>query len=91
MVIGKVQLIIAKKTKKKILKLSPKIKIALKHKIGIFYQNPYNQILNHHNLKGDRKGYTSINITGDIRLILYKVDPYTYLCVDIDNHNNLYM
>ena len=55
--------------KKQYKKTPKKIREQIKERISIFVQNPTNQLLNNHALKGKFKGSRSINITGDWRAI----------------------
>ena len=55
-----------------------------------FKKKPFDEILNNHALTGDRHGYRSINITGDLRALFSWVEKDTVLFTDIDTHSNLY-
>jgi len=71
-------------------KLSPKIKIQCLGKLGIFLNNTYERSLNNHSLGGEYKGYRSINITGDIRIIYKEIDKDVAYLVEIGSHSELY-
>lgn len=85
-----IRVITTKKFKKKFENLSPKIKLIFQEKMLFLSQNQYHPGLNHHKLKGSNIGLCSINITGDIRLIMEEAEPSIFVLLDIDNHNNLY-
>lgn len=65
------------------------IKATLKNKIDLFIQNPKNNILRTHILKGAKKGYYSFSVTGDIRIVFYIFKNDIYF-VDIGTHNQVY-
>lgn len=75
---------------KRIARLSPSIRTALADRFELFLTNPRHPLLNDHSLSGDRRGFKSINITGDWRLIYKKIDEDTILLTEIDTHHNLY-
>ena len=52
---------------------SAKIKITFDSRLRIFLENPFNPILNNHQLVGKYLGYRSINITGDWRAIYSEI------------------
>lgn len=75
---------------KKYSKLSQKIKKAFKERRDLFLENAYDPILGIHALHGERKGYKSFNVTGDIRVV-YKESPKdVFLFADIGTHGELY-
>ena len=76
--------------KKKYQKYPEHLKQIIKSRIVLFTQNPFDPLLNNHPLKGNYKGYRSINITGDFRAIYRLTDPNTAYFVEVDNHSNLY-
>ncbi len=71
-------------------KLDPKIKDSLSQRLKLFEQDRYQPILSNHKLAGDLKGYRSINITGDYRLIYKEIDEATVYLVAIGSHSQLY-
>lgn len=79
-----------KNFEKKYKKLSAKLKSKVKERNKIFFEDPFDPILNNHALRGRYYGYRSINITGDIRVVYKFLDKNTTLFVDIDSHSNLY-
>jgi addiction module RelE/StbE family toxin len=79
----------SRKFKKQYQKAPKKIKQAFKNRRNLFYQNPYNPILNNHQLTGKFKGYRSINITGDWRAI-YSGDKAIIIFEMLGTHSQLY-
>ena len=71
-------------------KLKKSEKQAFKERRDIFLKNPFDPILNNHLLGGKYKGYRSINVTGDIRIIFEALDGDLVYFVTIDTHSNLY-
>lgn len=61
-----------------------------KERRNLFLFNPFNVLLNNHPLHGKYKGYRSINITGDLRVIYKHISPEICIFITIDTHNNLY-
>ena len=55
----------------------------------LFEIDEFSPILNNHALTGKYKGYRTINITGDLRL-LYRIEGEVIIFVTIDSHSNLY-
>ncbi|MEK7175340.1 MAG: type II toxin-antitoxin system mRNA interferase toxin, RelE/StbE family [Patescibacteria group bacterium] len=76
--------------KKRYKNLNLNEKEKFEHRRNLFLQNPFDQILNNHSLGGNYKGYRSINITGDLRVIYEPLDKETVLFIKIDTHSNLY-
>lgn len=60
------------KFKKQYKKTDKKIREAFKQRRNLFLQNPLDPQLRDHPLKGEYKGYRSINVTGDWRAIYSK-------------------
>lgn len=75
---------------KKTRRLSPKIAAALAERIRLFMSSPHDPLLHNHALKGRLRGYRSINVTGDWRLIYEPLGETGALLVDVDTHHNLY-
>lgn len=70
-------------------KSDTKIQLAFKNKLTLFKQNPFDQQLNNHSLTGKLKGYRSINITGDWRVI-YSETKNIVIFEMIGTHSQLY-
>jgi addiction module RelE/StbE family toxin len=79
-----------KRFEKRVAKLPVSIKKALVERLSIFIEDPFNNVLNNHSLHGKKRGYRSINITGDYRLIYEEYDTDVSRLIDIDTHSNLY-
>ena len=58
-------------------KTDVRIRKSFKEKIVIFAKNPYDPVLNNHELKREYAGYRSIDITNDWRAIYEEVDEET--------------
>lgn len=71
-------------------KLRKSEKERLREKIGVFTTDRFDPILNNHPLRGRYKGYRSINVAGDLRLIYKELKLDTFLFVTIDTHSKLY-
>lgn len=84
------KIIPSKKFEKKVAKLSISLKKALSIKLRIFVSDPFSTILNNHPLQGSMRGYRSINITGDYRVIFEQYDVDIVRLIDVDTHHNLY-
>jgi len=59
-------------------------------KLDIFFENPFNPVLNNHQLSGGMKSMRSINMSGDIRAIYEQIDKNTFLFLTIASHSKLY-
>ncbi|MFP4539874.1 MAG: type II toxin-antitoxin system YafQ family toxin [Candidatus Paceibacterota bacterium] len=79
-----------KNFEKKYKKLPTKLRSKVKDRNRIFSEDPFDPVLNNHALQGRYRGYRSINITGDIRVVYRFLDKNKALFVDIDSHSNLY-
>ena len=75
---------------KKYIKLQQSEKRKFKERKDIFLKTPFHPILNKHSLHGKYLGYSSINITGNLRAVYKLLDNSTVIFVDIDTHSNLY-
>lgn len=77
--------------KKDYQKIDKKIKSSFEGRLELFLRNPFNPQLNNHALTGKYKGYRSINITGDWR-VLYSVDEANNKIIfeAIGTHSQLY-
>lgn len=60
-----------------------------KERRNAFLYDQFNPILNNHALSGKYRGYRSINVTGDLRVI-FKHEGKDVIFVKIDSHSNLY-
>lgn len=74
---------------KDIAKFSSKIQKQAEIRINLFLEDKFHPLLNYHALKGDYKGYFSINVTADVRILFYIEDQTMYL-IRIGTHSQLY-
>ena len=84
------KIVLHKNFEKQYAKLRPNEKKRFKARRDIFLISPYHRILNNHPLQGTYKGYRSINVGGDLRVIYKLLDENTAYFVVIDTHSNLY-
>lgn len=75
---------------KKYLKLNFSQKEKLKERLGLFVRDEFDLLLNNHPLKGVYKGYRSINITGDMRVIYRHSEKDVVVFVAVGKHSELY-
>ena len=71
-------------------KLKESQKKKFKERRNLFIEDEFSPVLNNHALKGKYLGYRSINITGDLRVIFFKIHDDEVTFVEIDSHSNLY-
>lgn len=79
-----------KNFEKKYKKLPQNLKSKVKERNLLFEKDSYNPLLNNHALGGKYKGYRSINITGDVRIIYKLLGGNTALLAEIGAHSKLY-
>ncbi len=85
------KIILHKQFEKRYQKLRLGEKRNFKKKRNIFIRDPFDDpILNNHALRGKFRGYRSINITNDLRVVYKMLSKDTFLFVTIDTHSNLY-
>ncbi|MCX6755339.1 MAG: type II toxin-antitoxin system mRNA interferase toxin, RelE/StbE family [Candidatus Nomurabacteria bacterium] len=82
--------IFSKNFKKSFKKKDKIIQEKVKIRIRLFREDPNNLILNNHKLSGEYEGCSSINITGDYRVVFEFLDKNTVNLVDIGTHSELY-
>lgn len=75
---------------KKTARLPRNVAGAFANRLRLFNEQPYHPLLKNHSLKGDQRGYRSINITGDWRAIYEPIGEDTVRFVDIGTHHDLY-
>ena len=80
----------AKKFAKSYNKAPTKIKKAFNDRLELFQENPFNPLLNNHQLTGKYEGLRSINITGNWRGIFQKLDNNLAYFVELGTHSQLY-
>lgn len=84
------EIILSKNFLKKYNKLRTSEKKRFKERRSIFLKNLYDPILNNHALHGKYKGYRSISIAGNIRVIYKFLDKDTVIFSEIGTHSKLY-
>lgn len=57
---------------------------------NIFLRNPFDPALNNHPLQGKYKGYRSISVGGDLRVVYKLLGKEKAYFVAIDTHSKLY-
>ena len=76
--------------KKSSRKLPKNIADKFYERLELLQQDKFNPILNNHKLSGEYEGRSSINITGDYRLIFEFLNENIIKLVDIGTHSELY-
>lgn len=61
-----------------------------KERRDLFIKNPFHPLLNNHALHGEYRGYRSINVGGNLRVIYEEIGSHIVLFILIDTHSNLY-
>ena len=67
-----------------------KIKRSVQKRINIFIGDPFNVILNNHELTGDYLGFRRINITGDYRALYIELENMSVKFMFLGTHSQLY-
>ena len=76
--------------KKRYKKLHDEERRRFQKRRDLFLKNPVHPLLNNHPLHGAYRGYRSINVGGDLRVIYEEIDHFTAQFILIDTHSNLY-
>ena len=84
------KIILHRNFKKQYKKFRDEERRRFKERRDLFLKNPFHQLLNNHPLYEVYKGYRSINIGGDLRIIYEEIDHSTAQFILIDTHSNLY-
>lgn len=71
-------------------KLPEKVRQQFKVRIAMWLVTPEHPTLRVHSLKGDLRGYWSMNISGDYRAVYYFVNDEEVVFVLIGTHSQLY-
>lgn len=71
-------------------KLKESAKKKFQERRDLFLGSTYHPLLNNHPLRGKYKGYRSINIGGNLRVIYRHLDDETVIFTEIGSHNYLY-
>lgn len=80
----------SKKFKKQYSQLSPKIQQKLDDRLRLFSSNKFDPLLNNHALSGKYIGYSSINVSGDLRALYYEKSDRIIIFGFIGTHSQLY-
>lgn len=75
---------------KRYAKLPEKRKIAFKRRRNLFLEKPDDPRLAIHALHGTYKGYESLNVTGDVRIVFKELRKAVFMFADIGAHEELY-
>ena len=59
-------------------------------RLELFKEDPANQLLNNHQLKGDFRGYRSMNVSGDWRAIYREINADEVIFELLGTHGQLY-
>ncbi|MBI2122266.1 MAG: type II toxin-antitoxin system mRNA interferase toxin, RelE/StbE family [Candidatus Sungbacteria bacterium] len=84
------KIILHRNFKKQYIKLRDEERQRFGERRDLFLKNPFHPILNNHPLHGAYRGYRSISVGGDLRVIYEEIDSYTVYFILIDTHSNLY-
>jgi len=84
------RIVLSRNFEKDFKKLRPAEKQKFKERRNLFLKKPFDPILNNHPLKGKYKGYRSINIAGDLRVIFRMIEAETAIFIAINTHDRLY-
>lgn len=76
--------------KKQFDKLPKRVQELFYKKLSVFIENPFEPMLNNHQLSGSMKNMRSINVTGDIRAIYEQINKNKVLFLMVAKHSKLY-
>ncbi|MEK7060411.1 MAG: type II toxin-antitoxin system RelE/ParE family toxin [Patescibacteria group bacterium] len=62
----------------------------LQERVTLFARQPFHPLLDNHPLSGSWRGYRSINITGDWRVVYEQVGTDIARLIEVGTHHNLY-
>jgi addiction module RelE/StbE family toxin len=80
-----------KKFTKQLKSLPRKIQLRTKERLLLFIQDSHDPVLRNHELLGKYKGFRSINVTGDYRVVFEELeDGSIALLLMIGTHSELY-
>lgn len=71
-------------------KISQEMQAKMWERLTLLAAEEFNPLLNNHKLHHPFEGYSSINITGDWRLVYKKLGPDTYYLRAIGTHHQLF-
>lgn len=75
---------------KNLKKLPQKLQDKSKRCLKVFIKEPFHESLRRHKLKGKFKNYESLDVTGDLRIIIKPQTNEIIDIVDIGNHAKFY-
>jgi len=78
------------KFKKQYKKLPAKLQYRFDERLQLFIEDPTNEVLRVHPLKGSFKGYWSMNVSGDLRAIYLKKGEELIIFALIGTYSQLY-
>jgi addiction module RelE/StbE family toxin len=79
-----------KKFQKRIIKMPHEIQNRVKSVLKILVETPYNESLRRHQLKGKLRGFETINVGGDIRLLIFSATNEIVDVIDVGSHSYFY-
>ncbi len=85
-----IKIVKQKKFIKRFKKLSKKIQLKTIDVLEILQNSPHDQSLRCHKLKGKFIGLETVDVTGDIRILIDFKTGYIIDILDIGNHNYFY-
>ena len=85
-----VQIKFTKSFQKQFQKILPKLQSTFFDRLEIFKNNPFQEILNNHSLRGQWAGFRSINVSGDYRAIYEDLGDSKVKFHAIGTHSQLY-
>lgn len=71
-------------------KLKESEKMRVQNRLVLFIKDEFDPVLNNHPLRGEYKGYRSINIAGDLRAIYKFINQETRIFIELGTHGSLY-
>jgi len=71
-------------------KLPSALQERLWERLDLLVTDEHNPLLNDHKLHRPYDGYSSINITGDLRLVYKKIGPEAYYLRAVGTHHQLF-
>ena len=75
------------------MKCDKKIQEKAKQRLTLFAEDSYDSLLNNHALTGEWRGFRSIDVTGDFRILFVEFDEGIYEIAElvrIGTHSQLY-
>lgn len=71
-------------------KLQKRDQRRVRERLLLFLQDEFNPILNNHPLTGKYRGYRSINVRGDLRMVYKRIPRDIHVFVAVGTHPQLY-